>query len=98
MSAQAHRTQTQGSDKRSRILCHRLPVIVPVRRAAGEAMTARIGHNDIKVALPFPRDLAPAQAIITKAMQQYQRRFLSRPGAVIMNTDVSQLEITFGPV
>ncbi|GHO54092.1 hypothetical protein KSB_25670 [Ktedonobacter robiniae] len=60
-------------------------------------MPARIGQNDIKVARPFLHHLAPAQPIIAEAVQQHQRRFLSSARAVIMNTNIIELQIAFGP-
>jgi hypothetical protein len=60
-------------------------------------MPARIGHNDIKVALPILHYLAPAQPVIAKAVQQHERRLLSRTRAVIVNTNIIELQIAFGP-
>ena len=97
MPAQSHQAQVQRSNECHRILRHSPPPIVPTRRAAGEPMPARIGQNEIKVALPCPRHFAPAQPIVGKAMQQHQRRLLSRACPVIMKTHIIELQITFGP-
>src|SRR5581483_6723487 len=68
MPAQPYRAYAQRSDERRRILRHSSLSVVPARRGAGESMRTRIGHNDIKVALPFPRHLAPTQSIVREAM------------------------------
>jgi hypothetical protein len=59
-------------------------------------MPSGITQNDIKVALPFPHHLAPAQPIIAEAVQQHEWRLLSRPRAVMMNTNIIELQIASG--